>query len=153
VGGFHHGYGATVSADGGEILLGTTAVFVEGAGSSFLVFLRKRTAGQDGIYLTGPTAVGIGGSVTWSATHAPTSAPCWMLYSLSTSGLTLFGHHFDLGPGLKVLVPGTTSATGTFSTTAGPVPAGMSGVTVYIELAARKSGVWHDSNLLWLTVP
>jgi len=144
-------YGARVNEDGTRIILGT-ASWVPDAGGAYNVMMRKRANGEDGIFLTGSTVASVGGSATWSAAAAPASADCWLLYSMSQSGITYAGHGFNVGPGAAALTTGTTTASGTFSFTGGPVPANLSGRTVRVEFAARKAGLWHDSNLLWLEV-
>jgi Tol biopolymer transport system component len=144
-------YGVRVNEDGKRVLLGT-ASYVPGAGGAYNVMLRKRVNGQDGIFLTGTIAASVGGSASWSAAAAPASASCWLLYSLMQTGSVVGGHGFNVGPGVGILTSGTTTASGTFSFTGGPIPGILSGRTLKLELAVAKGGAWHDSNLLWLAV-
>ena len=144
-------YGARVNEDGTRILLGTS-VWIPGAVGAYNVVMRKRTAGQDGMFLTGYTAANVGATVTWSVAHAPASAPFYLLRSMKQTGLTYAGHGFDVGAGATLLGSGTTTASGTFTFSGGPLPSSLAGKTVYVEAAARAGSVWHDSNLLWLEV-
>lgn len=144
-------YGARVGDGAGEILLGV-ASYIPGAIGSYNVVIRKRTAGQDGIFLTGSTYGSVGGSVSWSGAHVPASAPFWIATSFKQTGQIYGGHGFDLGPPARVAGGGTTTASGTLSFTGGPLPAAVSGRTLYVEAAVLDAGTWHDSNLLWLEV-
>ena len=72
------------------------------------------------------------------------SADCWLVYSLSQGGSFYGGHGFDVGAGAAPLSSGLSSSTGTYSFSGGPVPPVLAGRTLYVELAARKSGVWHE---------
>lgn len=144
-------YGARVNEDGTRVLLGT-AVYVPGAGGSYNVMMRKRVNGQDGIFLKGSTFGSTGGSVSFTGARAPASAPFYVLRSMKQTGLTYAGHGFDVGSGAAVLGGGTTTASGTFSFSGGPIPGSLAGKTVYVEAAVRAAGTWHDSNLLWLEV-
>lgn len=144
-------YGARVNEDGTRVLLGTTA-YVPGAGGAYNVMLRKRVNGQDGIFLKGSTFGSVGGSVSFTGAHAPASSPFYVLRSMKQTGLTYAGHGFDVGAGAALLGSGTTTASGTFSFSGGPIPGSLAGKTFYVEAAARAAGTWHDSNLLWVEV-
>ena len=144
-------YGARLNSDGTRILLGV-ASYIPGAIGAYNVVMRKRTAGQDGIFLTGSTYGSTGGSVSFSGTHAPKGVPFYILRSMKQTGIHYAGHGFDVGPGAAILGGGTTTVSGTFSFSGGPLPGSLAGKTLYVEAAAREGSVWHDSNLLWVEV-
>jgi len=144
-------YGVRLNTDATRILLGV-ATYIPGAIGAYNVVMRKRTVGQDGIILTGSVYGSVGGSVSWTGTHAPKSAPFYMLRSLKQTGIHYAGHGFDVGPGAAVLGSGMTTASGTFSFTAGPLPTVLAGKTFYVEAASPSAGAWQDSNLLWVEV-
>ncbi|MDA1260066.1 MAG: hypothetical protein O3A20_05535 [Planctomycetota bacterium] len=75
-----------------------------------------------------------------------------MLRSLNQTGIHYAGHGFDVGTGAAVLGSGMTTASGTFSFTAGPLPTVLAGKTFYVKAASPAGGVWQDSNLLWVEV-
>ncbi|HEX9794797.1 MAG TPA: hypothetical protein VGC54_12510 [Planctomycetota bacterium] len=106
----------------------------------------------DVIVLTGPSSANVGQSLTYSYTGAPASAQVWLARSFNLNGSSFFGHAFDLGTPLAVVASGTASATGAGSWTVGPVPAGASGLTVHLEVAAKKAAEVADSNVITLTV-
>ena len=107
--------------------------------------------GNNTINLNGPT-VGIpGGFFTWSWSAAPPNGQYWFAWSNSNAGFTWQGHDFDLGIPVNVIANGIIPSNGKGSFTA-QIPSGASGITVYLEVAAKSGGNWFDSNMLTLTV-
>ena len=118
----------------------------------FELFKVGPVGGTDSIVLTGSSSAVVGGTVSYSLSAAPASAPYWLYYSLNTNGTTINGQPFDLGPPLFTATTGTTSATGTAGWTSGPVPSRGAGLTVYLEARADSGGLTYDSNVRVLTI-
>ncbi len=106
----------------------------------------------DTIVMTGPTSVNVGGLVIYDWSKAPPSAPWFMLLSKKLNGTTINGQPFDIGPKVRTMGTGTTSAAGTGSWVGGPARAKFSGKTFYLELRVDSNGQTFDSNAIALTV-
>ncbi|PCH83586.1 MAG: hypothetical protein COB96_00505 [Planctomycetota bacterium] len=106
--------------------------------------------GLNTIHLSGPTSVLPGYSALFDFTNAPANTAVYLLYSLSNTGSTIFGHSFDLGP-WTVLKNTTSDANGVGSYSV-PVPSAASGLSVYLELGCNDNGTIYDSNALYVTV-
>jgi len=103
------------------------------------------------ISLTGPVSVGAGTSPVWTWSGAPVNAPYSFLMSGNTKGSFFQGHPIDVGPGVKVLATGTTTASGDGSFTI-RVPGKFRGKTGSIEVAVVSGGTVFDSNPITVTV-
>jgi len=106
--------------------------------------------GLNTIRLTGPTSAIPGFASIFDFTNAPANTPVYMLWSLTNTGSTIFGHTFDLG-NWNVLTNVTSDATGAGSITV-PVPSGASGMSVYLELGCDDNGTIYDSNAMHVNV-
>jgi hypothetical protein len=76
-----------------------------------------------------------------------------LLWSTTNTGTNILGHNFDIGANWNIGATGLFDATG-MTTISTQLPPSASGMTVYLEGAARKwgSGTISDSNLLTLVI-
>ncbi|MDP6850878.1 MAG: hypothetical protein QF524_08070, partial [Planctomycetota bacterium] len=107
--------------------------------------------GLNTITLSGPTLVFAGGVAILDVSRATPNARVYLLYSLSNTGTTIFGHQFDLGSNWNVLSNTLVDASGVGSYSLN-VPNGAAGMTVYMECGSDTGGVITDSNIHQLTV-
>jgi len=106
----------------------------------------------DLISLTGPTSANAGTAVTYDISSAPANRPYWLLRSFSLNGTTVNGHPIDLGSPYFEVENGTTDASGMASVT-GNIPAGASGLTIYLEaIGVTPLGEIQDSNPVTLVI-
>lgn len=106
------------------------------------------------INLTGDTVQIPGGIVNYFWDSAPASSPYWFYASKTLNGATINGQPFDIGPNIKTVDTGMTSAIGTGSYTSAPLPNRFAGKTFYLEVRVDEtgSGDTYDSNFLQLDV-
>jgi len=76
----------------------------------------------------------------------PASAPVYILYSSTATGLSYAGHSFDIGAPASLLGTTTTDADGDAFWSVSAVPPSAAGRTIQIEVASTSGGVWYDSN-------
>ncbi|HEX9794796.1 MAG TPA: hypothetical protein VGC54_12505 [Planctomycetota bacterium] len=107
---------------------------------------------NDTIALTGPAVANPGDTLTYVYAGAPAAAQVWLARSFSLNGASFFGHSFELGLPIALVASGTADAAGAGSWILGPVPSSASGLTIHLEVAAKKGAEVADSNPLTLTI-
>ncbi|MQG73725.1 MAG: choice-of-anchor B family protein [SAR202 cluster bacterium] len=105
----------------------------------------------DTIALSGPTAPSAGTTATYVFSNGPPSGRWWFAYSPNANGSLIGGHAFDLSAPYSVAGQGNLDSTGAGSF-AGNIPAGATGRTIFLEVAARKNSVLYDSNVLQVDI-
>lgn len=117
-------------------------ISIEGAGGVLV----------NSVQLFGPSDVDAGGTVQLQIVDAPANA-AWTIYAARRlQGSILNGQPFDVGPGVKAVATGATSAQGFDSWTSPPVPNRFAGMTLHLEARVDDSGLTYDSNFLTLSV-
>ncbi|NQU47480.1 MAG: choice-of-anchor B family protein [Planctomycetes bacterium] len=116
------------------------------------LFILKVDDDTETIALTGDTAASTGQTVSYEIQHAPTLSSWWLVRSFSQNGSVYQGHDFNVGNPLTVLYNGTTDEEGKATFTSAAIPSSASGLTLYLEAAATKDGVWFDSDPLTLVI-
>ena len=102
---------------------------------------------------SGPASGTVGSRATFSWSGATPNSNFWFLYSFTNSGFVYAGHQFDLGAPVTIFTSGVNSGAGTGSLLSPPLPAGLLGRVLYLEVAAMASpGVFEDSNFLVFTI-
>lgn len=91
------------------------------------------------IGLSGPTTAVPGQSLTYNISNAPANRPYYFAWSPNLNGTIVNGHPIDLGAPYTVIDSGTTNGLGEASVL-GQVPAGTSGLTVYLEVVGVTAG-------------
>ncbi|MFQ5748541.1 MAG: FG-GAP repeat protein [Planctomycetota bacterium] len=142
-------FGPALSLQAGEALLGVPSDNNGSVqtGAAFVIPVPQ----VNSIALTGPTSVGVGTSPFWNWSGAPANAPYSFLMSGKLRGSLFQGHPIDVGPGVKVLATGTTTASGTGSFTI-RVPRKFRGKTGNLEVVVSSGGRIFDSNPVTVTV-
>lgn len=116
----------------------------------FELYTLEPVGGPGGPVLNAPGSVNAGSPVTISLSNAGANSPWWLLYSFSNSGTVISGVSFEIGAPWTLLHNGTADGSGNASFTQ-TVPAGASGMTVYIE-AATNPGTPDTTNMLTLQI-
>ena len=109
------------------------------------------SGGNNTINLSGPTNLWPGVTATWNRTAAPPYSNYYFVWSANANGATYGGHSFDVGLPVTIIAQGQHSGSGASSYTA-VVPAGASGRTIHLEVAAEIGGQWWDSNMLTVNI-
>ncbi|MDP6850735.1 MAG: S8 family serine peptidase [Planctomycetota bacterium] len=117
------------------------AAFLNGGGSG----------GADSITLTGPTGLIKGFTASFDFTRAAPNSLVHLLYSTSNTGVTLFGHNFEIGNPWGVVTSSQADSSGQGTLSSLVPPSAPSG-TYYLECAVNDNGTISDSNLMTVTV-
>ncbi|MCX8228485.1 MAG: hypothetical protein OTJ44_00850 [Planctomycetota bacterium] len=118
-----------------------------------LYSLMPSSGNSDWMTLAGDTSAVAGGQASWTLSGGPPSNAFWLLWSTTNTGTNILGHDFDIGANWNIGTTGLFDATG-MATISTQLPPSASGMTVYLEGAARQwvSGTISDSNLLTLVI-
>ncbi len=147
------GHHPDVSGDGSEAVFG---LFDPPPAANWTEQVFQRHVDDtDSILLVGDSWAygGWGDTVSLTARGAPAGATWYLAWSFKREGSTVAGQAFDIGPGATVLASGIIAADGTMSYTSAPIPAGVAGRDLWLELAVTDgAGSYLDSNAHWLEV-
>ncbi len=116
------------------------------------LFILKVDDDTESMALTGDNSVATGQTVSYQLDHGPTLAPWFLVRAFNLGGTVFSGHNFDVGGTTTIVHNGVTDASGAATFTSAPIPSSASGLTIYLEAAALKDGLWYDSNPLTLNV-
>lgn len=145
---------ASISADGNRVAFESTSTNLIGGppqiGGHLYVHTRS-PLGSDPIQIAGPSEASVGDTVTYYWANGTPFATEWLSYSLSNAGRTQYGHNFDLGLPVQVLVQSSLDAHGGDRTEA-MIPASASGLTLYLEVVAYDGITIQDSPAQSLTI-
>lgn len=152
-----HSEHAAISGDGGFVVFETAASNLVPNDTNGVVDIilsnRFDNDPTDSIVLSAPSTVPVGSTVDLTWSNARSGSQYWLFYSTLQNGFSYAGHSFDIGPGITVIDQGNNTPMGEGSFQSIPIPPGMAGQTIYVELGALDAGgITWDSNAVSITV-